>query len=238
VFDVIGKKREHEVRAAASAAEVSAMVVGKKKVIVDAVDVRPRAAVVRASGRRCAVAASTPLAALVAALGREKVGFALRDFGTCTRRSSGSSRQLFVTRIGRERNSGQDGWVYKVDDRAPSRGAADGRLRRSARMVWLYCQQDLETGGCQRSLRVVPAKKSGLAGASLVVRVFGYDDKRARVPVEGARVTLTSGRDEITSADSSADGTALLTFPAPGRYALAATAAGLVPSFPVTIRTR
>jgi hypothetical protein len=238
VFDVIGKRREHQVRAAAEAARVSAMVVGKKNVIVDSLNVRARATVVRASGRRCAVAASTPLAALVAALGREKVGYAVRDFGTCKRSNAGSSRQLFVTRIGRERNSGQDGWVYKLDDRAPSRGAADGRVRSRSRMVWLYCRQDLETGGCQRSLRIVPAKKSGLAGASLVVRVFGYDDKRARLAVPGARVTLTSGRKELTSAVTAADGSALLTLPAPGRYSLAATAAGLIPSFPVTIRTR
>jgi hypothetical protein len=174
----------------------------------------------------------------VAALGREKVGYSVRDYGSCTRRNAGSSRQLFVTRIGRERNSGQDGWVYKLDDRAPSRGAADGRLRSRARMVWLYCKQDRETGSCQRSLRVVPAKKSGLAGASLAVRVFGYDDKRARLAVPGARVALTSGRTEITSAVSAADGSALLTLPGPGRYSLAATADGRVPSFPVTIRTR
>jgi hypothetical protein len=238
VFDVLGRNREHEVRAAAAPARVETMVVGKKGVIADPLTLRARAAVVRASGRRCAVAASTPLAALVAALRREKVGYAVRDYGSCTRRSTGSSRQLFVTRIARERNSGQDGWVYKVDDRAPGRGAADSRLRSGDRMVWLYCEQDLETGGCQRSLRAVPAKKSGLAGESLTVRVFGYDDKRARRPVPAARVTLTSGRKEITSALSAADGSALLTLPGRGRYELEATAAGLVPAFPVTIRTR
>jgi hypothetical protein len=184
------------------------------------------------------VGASTPLAALVAALGRERVGYAIRDYGSCTRRGTGGSRQLFVTRIARERNSGRDGWVYKVDDRAPSRGAADNRLRSRDRLAWLYCEQDLESGGCQRSLRVVPARQSGRAGESLSVRVFGSDDRGARRPVPGARATLRSGRREIAVAVTGADGSALLTLPGAGRYELAATSAGLVPAFPVTIRAR
>jgi hypothetical protein len=102
----------------------------------------------------------------------------------------------------------------------------------------MYCEQDRETGGCQRSLRVLPSKRSGLAGGSLNVRVFGYDDKRVRRPVSGAEVSLSAGRKEITAAVTSANGSALLTLPGKGRYDLAATAAGLVPSFPVSIRTR
>ena len=162
----------------------------------------------------------------------------MRDYGSCARRSTRSSGQLFVTRIARERNSGQDGWVYKIDDRAPGAGAADARLRAGDRLLWLYCEQDQASGGCQRSLRVVPAKKSGPAGGSLPVRVFGYDDKRARRPVPGARITLTTGDEEIVSTVSSADGSAVLTLPAAGRYELAASADGLAPSFPVTVRTR
>jgi hypothetical protein len=238
VFDVAGRQRARKATVAAAAARVEAMVVGRKGVIVEPLAVRAHGTVVRASSRRCAVAASTPLAALAAALARERVGYAVRDYGSCARRSPRDSRQLFVTRIGRERNRGQDGWVYKVDDRAPSRGAADGRLRKADRVLWLYCEQDREAGGCQRSLRVVPARKSGLAGQSLAVRVFGYDDKGARRPVPGARVTLRAGRTEITSADAAADGVALLTLPGAGRYALAATAEGLAPAFPVSIRSR
>jgi hypothetical protein len=56
--------------------------------------------------------------------------------------------------------------------------------------------------------------------------------------VAGARVILAAGDEEVTYAISAADGTALLTLPGPGRYELAATAAGLVPSFPVAVRTR
>ena len=238
VFDVVRRKRARTVAAAARAARVSTMVVGRKGVIADPRNVRARATVVRASGRRCAVGASTPLAALAAALGRARVGYAVRDYGTCSRRATGSSRQLFVTRIARERNRGQDGWVYKVNDRAPGRGAADMRVRSGDRLTWLYCKQDRGTGGCQRSLRVVPARRSGLAGGPLSVRVFGYDDRRGRIPVPGARVGLTAGDEEITSARAAADGSALLTLPGAGRYELSATAGGLVPSFPVTVRVR
>ena len=238
VFDVVRRKRARTVAAAARAARVSTMVVGRKGVIADPRNVRARATVVRASGRRCAVGASTPLAALAAALGRARVGYAVRDYGTCSRRATGSSRQLFVTRIARERNRGQDGWVYKVNDRAPGRGAADMRVRSGDRLTWLYCKQDRGTGGCQRSLRVVPARRSGLAGGPLSVRVFGYDDRRARIPVPGARVGLAAGDEEITSARAAADGSALLTLPGAGRYELSATAGGLVPSFPVTVRVR
>ena len=238
VFDVVGPKRRPTASAAAAGARVQVMVVGQKKVIAKAVTVRARATKVRASGRRCAVGASTPLAALAAALGRAKVGYAVRDFGTCTADSPRDSGQLFVNRIGKERNGGQDGWVYKIDDRAPGRGAADARLRRGDRVVWLYCRQDLETGGCQRSLRALPAKRVGRVGDSLKVTVFGYDDKGARRAIPGALVTLRGGKEKIATATTLADGTALMIFPIVGPYDVSATADGLVPSFPVRIRAR
>ena len=65
VFDVWRQKRKPEGRRARPrAARVQTMVVGKQGVIVDPITVRARKTVVRASGRRCAVAASTPLGAL------------------------------------------------------------------------------------------------------------------------------------------------------------------------------
>jgi hypothetical protein len=238
VFEVLARKRAGGATVAAGAARVEVLVVGRKRVIVEPLAVRARATSVRASGRRCAVAPSTPLAALVAALERRRVGYRLKDFGSCRPRRTRDSGQLFVNRIGREANRGQDGWVYKVDDRALSRGAADGRVRPGDRVAWLYCRQGAESGGCQRSLRVRPAKRSGLAGESLHVRVFAYDDRARRRPAAGARVVLSAGDTEITSAVAGADGTALLTLPGPGTYALAATADGLVPAFPVTVRSR
>jgi hypothetical protein len=238
VFDVLGRSGGQNGRSAAAHARVEVMVVGKQGVITAPITVRAPKTVVRASGRRCAVAASTPLGALQAALRPKRVGFAVRDYGSCARRNTRSSGQLFVTKIARERNSGADGWVYKIDDLTPGTGAAEGRLRAGDRLLWLYCEQDSQTGGCQRSLRVVPAGKGGPAGGSLPVRVFGYDDKRTRRSVPGARLTLTKGSQEIVSAVSSLDGSAVLRLPPAGRYELAASADGLAPSFPVTVRTR
>ena len=130
VFDV-GAKRSRKAGAAAALARVETMVVGRKGVIVDPITVRAGETVVRASGRRCAVAASTPLGALQAALRRKRVGYAVRDYGSCARRNTRSSGQLFVTQIAGERNSGPNGWVYKIDDHTPGTGrggrAAAGR---------------------------------------------------------------------------------------------------------------
>ena len=84
--------------------------------------------------------------------------------GSCERRRTGSSGQLFVDRIATDRNRGQDGWVYKVNDFARNVGAADvagPRLRNGDRVLWLYCVLDPTTRSCQRSLRVVPDATSG-----------------------------------------------------------------------------
>ena len=238
VFDVLRRKRARTAAGAAAAARVEVLVAGRKRMLAGPLTVRARATSVRASARRCRVRASTPLAALVAALARQGVGYRLKDFGSCSPRRVRDSGQLFVNRIGRDANRGQDGWVYKVDDRALSRGAAEGRVRAGDRVAWLYCRQQADGGGCQRSLRVLPAKRSGLAGESLRVRVLAYDDRARRRPAAGARVTLRTGRAEITAALTSADGTALLTLPGSGSYLLEASTDGLVPSFPVRIRTR
>ena len=236
VFDV--RPRGKDRGASAAAARVEVLVAGRERVLAGPFTVRARATSVRASGRRCAVRSATPLAALVAALERRNVGYRLRDFGSCSARRARDSGQLFVNRIGRDRNRGQDGWVYKVDDRALSRGAAEGRVRPGDRVTWLYCRQQADGGGCQRSLRVLAAKRRGLAGESLHVRVRAYDDRGRSRAAAGARVTLRAGRIKITAGRTAADGTALLTFPGPGAYTLQASAEGLVPSFPVRIRTR
>jgi hypothetical protein len=238
VFEVRPRRTARAATSAAAPARVEVLVAGRERVVAGPFTVRARATSVRASGRRCAVRASTPLAALVAALGRRSVGYRLKDFGSCSPRRTRDSGQLFVNRVGRDRNRGQDGWVYKVDDRALSRGAAEGRVRSGDRVAWLYCRQQADAVGCQRSLRVVPAKRRGLAGESLHVRVLAYDDRGRGRAAAGARVTLRAGRTEITAARAGADGAALLTFPGPGSYALEASAEGLVPSFPVRIRAR
>ena len=67
--------------------------------------VSTRGVLVRVRGRRCAAGTATALAALV----RSHPGrIRLRDFGSCSRRPRDGAG-LFVSGIGRFRNSGRDG---------------------------------------------------------------------------------------------------------------------------------
>jgi hypothetical protein len=203
---------------------------------VEARAVRSGELVARASGRSCRVPASTPLAALLAVLERKRVDHRLRDFGRCERRRGASSAQLFVERIAADRNRGQDGWVYKVNDYARSTGAADvtaPRLRTGDRVLWLFCRLDAATRSCQRSLRVLPAQKSAPPGTGLRVQVRAYDNERRAVPAAGARVSLGPA-----TAVTGSTGAALLATPAPGTYPLAASAPGAIDSFPIPFRVR
>jgi hypothetical protein len=223
-----------DARARPNGARVQVMVVGRAGTLVEAATLRARATVVRASGRTCKVAASTPLAALAAALRPAGTGWHVRDFGSCERRRSRSSGQLFVDRVAADRNRGQDGWVYKVNDRAGTIGAADPtgrRLRAGDRVVWFYCMLDAASKGCQRTLRVLDPDAVGAPGAVLPVSVLAYDDARRSIPASGAHVTLGAA-----GALAGPDGVASLTVPAPGIHALAASLPGAVPSFPIRIK--
>jgi hypothetical protein len=254
VFDVApppagggGAHRGPGARAArARGARVQVLVAGRDGLIAGPLAIRARAAVVRAGGRRCAVGASTPLAALAATLrgsagagiGARRPGYHLRDFGRCSGRTAVGSGQLFVDRIRGERNRGRDGWIYKVDDRAGTAGAADpagpfgrGRLHPGDRVVWLYCRFDEASGSCQRSLRIVPDRSAVAVGEPLAVKVIGHDDEGRSRPVAGAVVRLGSA-----SAVTGADGRAALLPAATGRLSLTAQMAGTVPAFPVTVR--
>ena len=233
-FEVVSRKSRGTTSAARAGGRVQVMVVGKSKTVVEAVTLQARPAVVRASGRACKVNGSTPLAALVAALDKRRVGRHVRDFGTCARRNGRSSGQLFVDRIDGERNRGQDGWVYKVNDFARSVGAADTsapRLRAGARVLWLYCVMDATARSCQRSLRVGADNAAGPPGSVLRVLVEGYDDQRDKQPVAGATVTLGP-----VSATTDASGHASLVRPAAGTYSLGATAPGTIPAFPLKVK--
>jgi hypothetical protein len=192
--------------------------------------VRASAVSVKVGGRRCAVGRATPLAALV----RAKPGaLGLKDFGSCSRRAADGG-QLFVRSIRGVRNSGQDGWVYKVGRRWASAGAADpsgpfgrGRLRSGQRVTWFYGR--MRGGSFQRTLELT-AKQSGTG--TVVLRVRGYDDDGRGVPVEGADVISRAG-----SAVTGARGEAVLNVP-PGSYVLRARKRGLVPSFGVRVMVR
>lgn len=176
---------------------------------------------VRVSGRRCAVAEATALAALA----RSRPGrLRLRDFGTCSSRPRDAAG-LLVTGIGPDRNRGQRGWVYKVGHRAATAGAADpggpfgrGRLRARTRVTWFYC---VRAADCQRTLDV---RAQAVAGG-VVATVRGYDDAGEGGPIEGATVT-TAGVSGLTGAD----GRVQLALPS-GTHRLVARKDGLVRSF-------
>jgi hypothetical protein len=190
-----------------------------------------------ALGRRtCAIAAATPLAALL----RTPLGGAtlrdaveLRDYGSCSRRPADSAG-LFVRAIRRDRNAGLNGWVYKVGRKLATAGAADpagpfgsGRLRKRQRVVWFYCVFD--AGSCQRSLGL----RARLEDGAVRVEVTGYDDAGDGRPVAGARIVARrerSGR-PASSATTGADGAATLQLGA-GSHTLVATRGGTIRSFP------
>ena len=178
-----------------------------------------RAATVTVGRRRCSVPARTGLAALVRT---KPPRLKLRDFGSCSRRARDAGG-LFVAQIGADRNRGQDGWVWKVNDKLATTGAADpsgpfgrGLLRSGARVTWFYCRLSPSTGSCQRTLGVKPVAGGG---GSLTATVRSYDDRgRARL-VAGATVTA-GGATALTDANGVARFEAL----APGEVQVHATA--------------
>ena len=207
---------------AAAAPRVEVLVVGKSAVLADGKRVPQRAVTVRASGRRCRVGEQTPLAALV----RTGLPLRIRDYGSCGRRARDGGG-LFVRRIGPDANRGADGWVYKTGRRTGSVGAGDpsARVRAGGRVLWFWCVSG--SGGCQRTLAVVPAARSVAPGAALRVTVRGYDDSGRGIAVPGA--TVRFGDSVATTGD---DGTAVLTAPAgAGRHRLVAERPGMVRSF-------
>jgi hypothetical protein len=211
---------------AAPAQDVEVMVVGRERVLRGPADVRLKERTVRVAGRRCRVGAATPLSALAGT----RLRFTLRDYGRCGRKPRAAAG-LYVRAIGRERERGIAGWVYKVGRRTPTIGAADTsrRLRAGQRVTWFWCRR---AGACQRTLEVRPDRAAAAPGEVLRVTVRGYDDLGAGVPVGGATVRLGDA-----SAVTGPDGVATLTVPAAGgALALSAERAGMVPAFPGEVR--
>lgn len=223
--------------AAARAATVDVMVVGKTRTLHDASAVKLKARKAKVEGRRCAVGRATPLSALAGT----HLALKIRDFGSCSR-SAADGGGLFVRRIATDANRGRDGWVYKVGRRAGTTGAADPsgpfgtgrRLRAGQRVLWFYCRQRAD-GSCQRTLEVRAGAAAVGPGEPLAVTVRGYDDAGRGKPVEGATVTLGGAEPATTGAD----GRVVVTAPsAPGRVRLGATRDGMVAAFPETIAVR
>ena len=221
--------------AAGAAPRVRVMVVGRSDLLLAPRTVTARAVTVAASGKRCGVAAGTPLAALAGARRAGAPSFSVRDFGGSCTRAARNSAQLFVTRIGGDRNRGQGGWTYKVGTRAGSAGAANpagpfgnGRLRSGAHVTWFWCRRG---GACQRTLSVASRGRVGHGGRLRVV-VRGYDDFGHARRIRGARVRL-GGRSAVTGPH----GVAHVRAPRrTGRVRLTATKRGLVRAFDRRIR--
>ena len=221
--------------ATAGRSAVESMVVGiGGKVLSAARPVDASAITMRVADRYCAVAARTPLAVLAAL--RHAIRFAVRDYGHCGAQPSASA-QLFVYSLAGERNRGQDGWEYKVNDVSGSTGAADPsgpqgngtRLRPGQRVLWFWCEAT--PSGCQPTLSVRASATRVAHGAALAVRAYAHDNEGHATGAGGVHVTLGA-----SSATTDARGAASILAPAqPGRYPLGAEGARVVPAFPQEI---
>jgi hypothetical protein len=214
---------------AAQAASVTTMVAGKDRVLRSAKPVKlADTRRVKVGSRRCTVSGRTPLGLLAAT----SLAIRVRDYGSCGRRPADAA-SLFVTRIGSDRNRGQDGWVYKVGRKVSSAGAGDRsgrRLRAGYRLLWFYCRAQ-RTGGCQRTLEATPDRASAAPGETVRVTVRGYDDQGRGIAVAGATVTLGSA-----TATTDAAGVAQVVVPSAGRLTLGASRTGMVAAFPGVVR--
>ncbi len=149
-------RRDAPARASVSAASVTTTVVGPRGPLFGPRIVGAAATAVAVAGKRCLIAANTPLAALSAAYGVGGPAFRLHDYGSCSRNPADAG-QLFVTQIGAFPNRGINGWEYEVDGRAGTTGAANtsgpfgnGRLLRPGdRLLWFWCTMTA-SGSCRR----------------------------------------------------------------------------------------
>lgn len=158
--------------AAATAPVVSVSVATKAGTLIGPMAVRAKQTTLNVGGRRCAVGAGTPLAALLALQAKAKapkVGrLAVKDYGSCGKRPS-TSALLYLTAIGTDRADGPDGWVYDIAGRSGSTGAADpagpfgrGRLKRGAAVAWRWCRASTDPeGDCGDVLEIVSTVQRG-----------------------------------------------------------------------------
>lgn len=222
-----------------AAKRVRVMVTGKGGMVAPATLLRTARVTVRAGKRSCTVAAGTPLAALVTASRKHRFKIRVKDFGNCSKRVAADSSQLFVNKVGSLANKKNDGWFYKVNDRAGTAGAADpsgpfgsGLLRSGDRVAWFYCKYRDRSASCQRSLRLIVGSKVS-AGKLLRVKVIGYDNSKRGRAISKVRVNV--GRQ---SAVTDKQGRAFFKPRSRGRYKLSASRRGMVPAFPRWVRVK
>ena len=146
-------------------------------------------------------------------------------------RARGSCSALYVFQVGRERERGLAGWVYKVGHKLPgvSASAPSARLKGGEQVTWFWC---VNASRCQRTLELSDVPASVTAGQPVTVTVTAYDDRGRGVPAKGATVALGDAR-----ATAGADGHATLVAPG-GATRFTATQKGLVPAFPVEVAAR
>jgi len=216
--------------AAAPASAAELMVVGRSDTLLEPRAFAFKDAKVPVAGRRCSVDGRTALSALV----RTPLKLGLRDFGACGPRAADGGG-LYVRSVAGEAERGSDGWVYKVDNRAPGVGAGDpaGRLdRRTVQVLWFWCR--MGASGCQRTLSVAPERDVVAPGGVVRVLVRAHNDEGVAPAAAGARVTMGSA-----SAVTDADGEAVLRAPMQtGTLDVVATQRGRVRSFAATVTVR
>ncbi len=222
--------------APASAATVHVLVAGKDRVLRGANDERLKQRTVKVGHRRCRVAAATPLSVLAAT----RLKLAFRDYGRCGKRPADASG-LYVTSVAAEREKGHGGWVYKVGRKAGTTAAADPsgpfgtghRIHNGQRITWFWCELQ-QSGSCQRTLEVRPARTTAKPGEALSVTVRGYNDQGKGFGVQGATVRLGTA-----TATTGFAGIAVLIVPqASEPLRLYAKRAGMVSAFPATVKVR
>jgi hypothetical protein len=223
--------------ASAASPRVEAMVVGRSGVLQPPTQVAVPAAKVRVGRKTCAIGAGTPLGVLAALRRKGGPSYHLRDFGSCSRRARDAG-QLFVNQIGRDRNSGSDGWVYKVGTKAGTADAADpsgpfgtGRgLRSGQQVLWFWCT----LGGashCQPTLSTAVDAAQVAPGGPVHATVTAYDDDGHGTLAAGASVSVGGA-----SATAGPDGSATVAVPAaPGKYDVTASEPGAVSGFPASV---
>jgi hypothetical protein len=179
----------------------------------------------KVGGRTCTVPSGTALAALLLS---DVPKVRLHDYGSCSSRAQDAGG-LFVRSIDGDDNKGSDGWVYKVDNKVATAGAADpsgpfgnGRLDGGARVTWFYCHLSAANHSCQRTLGIAVTKN---ADKTLHVHVTAYDDRGHGKPAAGA--TVHAG---AATATTNASGDANIA-PAPGRRRVFAAKPGAIRSF-------
>jgi hypothetical protein len=139
---------------AAAAPHVTTKIVGKRHhTAFGPRTLTASATTVRVGRKRCAVAAGTPLAALLAARRAGGPTVTLADYGSCSGRAADGGG-LYVAAIAGVQRGGPAGWVFAVGGRIGTAGAADptgpfgsGLLRGGQKVVWFWCAQ---AGACGR----------------------------------------------------------------------------------------